>query len=109
MAHSRIDHHKPRISPLENPIGPPSQNGQPAVKKERQQGRLLSLLIRMGDRYAKSGNPNQALDLFFSIIEEHPDSSQAAEAKDRLIAICEQFEKDGLMHHARALYERLLD
>jgi len=78
------------------------------TQPERDQDRLLSLLLRMGERYLKNGSPNQALELFLSLVEGYPDTAQANSAKERLFDICNRYETEGLFHQARALYQRLL-
>ncbi len=69
---------------------------------------VLSRLLRMADSYWASNMPWQALEIYWEIVEENPEEPEAAQARQRLLAICEQYEREGKLHHARAMYQRMM-
>lgn len=70
---------------------------------------MLEHLLAMAQRYRKEGNSRQATEMFWSLIEEHPETPQADAAKAELLALAESYERAGNQHMARSMYERLLD
>lgn len=70
--------------------------------------RALGGLLQMADGYRAAHALRQAEELYLHLHDTHPDSSQAAQARERLLEICAEYERDGQLHHARWLYERLL-
>lgn len=70
---------------------------------------MLERLLAMAQRYCKEGNLRQATEMFWSLVEEHSETPQAAAAKAELLALAEGYERAGNQHMARGMYERLLD
>lgn len=70
---------------------------------------LLERLLVMAQRYRKEMNPREAIELFWSLAEEHPDTPQAEAARLELQELAEGYERAGNQHTARSMYERLLD
>lgn len=70
---------------------------------------MLEHLLDMAQRYRKDGNSREATEMFWSLIEEHPETPQADAAKSELLAMAESYERAGNQHMARSMYERLLD
>jgi hypothetical protein len=64
-------------------------------------------LLRMAEGYQRSGCPNQAIEMFFDLVERNAETSEGRTAREQLMAICETYEREGKMHQARGLYERL--
>jgi hypothetical protein len=69
---------------------------------------ILSRLLRMADTYRRSGAPKQALEMYFELVEKHPESFEGREASGRLMEISEEYEVLGQLRQARSIYERLL-
>lgn len=70
---------------------------------------LLEHLLVMAQRYRKELNLREATELFWSLVEEHPDTPQANAAKLELQQLAKGYERAGAPHMARSIYERLLD
>ena len=68
----------------------------------------LSRLLRMAENYRTFNALRQALEIYWEIVEQHPETPEAAQARERLLAIGAQYEREGKLRQARALYERLL-
>jgi hypothetical protein len=85
---------------LEEPAAkaPPAPASSPA----------LAHLAKIADGYFASGAVRQATELYFEILEDHPDTPEAGRARERLMAIAETYEKAHATRQARTLYERLL-
>ena len=62
----------------------------------------------MADTYRKSGALHQAIEMYFEIIREHPDTHQARLAEDRLLDVARTHEQAGELRQARGIYEQLL-
>ena len=69
---------------------------------------VLARLLRMADGYRRSGQPYQAIEMYFELVDDHGETPQGIQAREHLMAVCEQYEQEGKMRQARALYERLL-
>ena len=69
---------------------------------------ILNRLLRMADNYRTSGALWQAEEMYRTLMEDYADTLQAEQARKRLLELCEAYELDGQLHHARSLYERLL-
>jgi len=65
-------------------------------------------LAKMADVYFASGAVRQATELYFEILERHADTPEAVQARARLMAIAEGYERAHATRQARSLYERLL-
>jgi len=70
--------------------------------------RILARLLKMADGYRAAGSLRQAETMYLDLIRTHPDTPQAQQARDRLLEACEDYERQGKLHHARWLYEQLL-
>lgn len=70
--------------------------------------RILERLVRMADYYCAHDGVRQAEEMYLQLLEDYPDSLQARHSRDRLLELCETYERAGQMHHARWLYEQLL-
>jgi hypothetical protein len=68
----------------------------------------LDHLLAMAQRYQSEGNLRQAMAIYWTLSEDHFETTQGREAQGSLIAMADHFENDGLRHQARAIYERLL-
>lgn len=69
---------------------------------------ILDRFLVMAQAYRAEGNVFNAMELFWKLVEDYPDSPQAEESKNALIEIAMQYEHEGLRHPAYAIYERLL-
>lgn len=70
---------------------------------------MLERLLAMAQRYRKEGNCREATELFWTLVEDHSQTSQAEAAKAALLELAEGYERAGAQHMARSMYERLLD
>jgi len=69
---------------------------------------VLARLLRMADGYRRAGAPNQAIEMYFELVEQHGDSPEGRKAHAGLMELCDEYERAGKLRQARALYERLL-
>jgi lipopolysaccharide biosynthesis regulator YciM len=69
----------------------------------------LDHLLTMAQRYRSEGKLRQAMDLYWVLLEDHPETTQAQGARGGLLELADVYEHDGLRHQARAIYERLSD
>jgi lipopolysaccharide biosynthesis regulator YciM len=69
----------------------------------------LDHLLTMAQCYRSEGKLRQAMDLYWMLLEDHPETTQAQGARSRLLELADVYEQDGLRHQARAIYERLGD
>ena len=68
---------------------------------------VISFRLRQGRAWDQDGQVYRAMSAYFDILAYHPDSTEAAEAKERLLAIARDFEQDGQTYRALGLYDRL--
>lgn len=69
---------------------------------------LSSRLLSMADRYRNEGEIHQALEIYWTLIDEYSDTSQAKGAATQVMEIAEEFDRDGARRMARSIFERLL-
>jgi hypothetical protein len=72
------------------------------------QSRILARFLQMADTYRSEGSLHQALELYFSLLENHYDSPEARQAEECLLDMGRDYERTGERKQARAIYERLL-
>ncbi|MGQ0708626.1 MAG: hypothetical protein ACT4NV_02645 [Rhodoferax sp.] len=70
---------------------------------------MLGRLLALGQRYRQEGNLRQATELFWTLVEEHPQTPQAEAAKLALLELAEGYGRAGAQRMERSMYERLLD
>jgi hypothetical protein len=68
---------------------------------------LLPRLLNIANGYRVAGDLRQASDIYFTLVEEHPQTPEAARAWVLLLQIGEEYERQGETRQARSLYERL--
>ncbi len=70
--------------------------------------RVLGRLLRMADDYHGRNAMRQAEEMYLELVEYHPSTPQAQQARDQLLMLCDEYERNGKLHHARWLYEQLV-
>jgi lipopolysaccharide biosynthesis regulator YciM len=71
-------------------------------------GPVRARLLRMADGYRRAGAPNQAIEMYFELVERDGETPEGQKAREGLMTLCEEYERAGKLRQARALYERLL-
>ncbi len=79
-----------------------------AASTPHSQLRVLPRLLGMADSYRKGGALHQAIEMYFELIREYPDTHQARLAVDRLLDVARTHEQAGELRQARGIYEQLL-
>ena len=69
---------------------------------------LLTRLLKIADSYLRENAFRQAIEIYFELVEKHPNTPEAEQARQRLAEIGEYYERWGEFRQARSLYERLL-
>jgi hypothetical protein len=69
---------------------------------------LLGRLLKIADGYRAGRGIWQALEIYFRLIEEHPETPEGQRARQAVLEIGELHERNGAYRQARTLYERLL-
>lgn len=62
----------------------------------------------MADTYRQAGSLRQAVEMYFELVREHADTSQALQAEERLLDVARLYEQTGELRQARGIYEQLL-
>lgn len=69
---------------------------------------LLDHLLAMAHRYRSEGNLRQAMEMYWSLLEDYAETAQAGHASTSLLDMAKAYEREGAMHEARSIYTRLL-
>jgi hypothetical protein len=69
---------------------------------------LLERLLAMAQRYRHDGAIREAMELYWEIAEEYPQTPEAAMSRAVLLDLAVSFERHAAPHMARSIYERLL-
>jgi len=70
--------------------------------------KVLVHLLRMADNYRATNSVNSAIEMYFMLLNDHPETVQAEKSRNNLMEIAENYQNQGLTRQARALYEQLL-
>ncbi|MCG5514364.1 hypothetical protein [Ectothiorhodospira shaposhnikovii] len=68
---------------------------------------LLDRTLDMACQFKQEGKLEQAVDLYWQLLDEYPKSSQAARAVELLLELADFYEKTDCRHIALGIYERL--
>lgn len=83
---------------------------QTALWQERRSGVIhhsLDHLLAMAHRYRSEGCLWQAMEMYWTLSEDHSGTAQAMEAQKSLLELADAYEHEDARHAARAVYERL--
>ena len=69
---------------------------------------VLDRLFAVAQAYRNDGSVRQAMDLYWELVEDFPETRQANDARKVLLELASQYEREGARHAARTIYERLL-
>ncbi len=87
---------------------PPQANPPPPHKTAEPPPTILGRLFRMAEGYHQRKETNQAIEMYFELVERNAGTQEGRMARERLMQICDDYEREGKVRQARALYERLL-
>ncbi|MBI2833994.1 MAG: hypothetical protein HYX76_06155 [Acidobacteria bacterium] len=62
----------------------------------------------MAQRYRNEGRLWLAMELYWKLVEKHPEAPQSDVAQRALLKLAGDYGRDGFRHVARGIYERLL-
>ncbi|WP_372609673.1 tol-pal system YbgF family protein [Halomonas sp.] len=93
---------------MTEPAIAPTGGAEEAAGDSSVNGRMLDRLLGMARGYHSEGNLRQAMEMYWTLLENHPGTSQAQGARVSLLDQAEAYEREGARHVARAVYERLL-
>jgi len=68
-----------------------------------------SLILEMAKDYEEKGEICNAINLYKEILNEHPESKEAALSRESLIRIAGDYVKEDNYHKAVALYKEILN
>lgn len=71
--------------------------------------RVLDQLLALARHYLQSGSRRQAMDIFWSLLHRHPQTTQARGAAEELLQLARRYEHEGMTQIARDIFDRLLD
>ncbi|MFI5014561.1 MAG: tol-pal system YbgF family protein [Hyphomicrobiales bacterium] len=69
--------------------------------------RSLDHLFAMAQQYRSEGSLRQAMEIYWTLSENHSETVQGQGAQDGLLELADVYEHDGSRHQARSIYERL--
>ena len=67
----------------------------------------VGFLMRSARAYQEQGNVYQATHAYCDVLDHYPETKQAQEARDRLVKMAQEYEKNGQFHTAKHLYRRI--
>ena len=101
-----LEENRGHLQPLE---APPALSPEEVISPAKRAGgsEMLARLLKMADSYRARNALHQAAEMYFELVECHPDTSEAAKAEQRLIEIGDNYERNGELRQARSIFERL--
>lgn len=89
------------------PIEPTSMSPKDRLL-ESHRASALAKLFDMADFLYHHGEVRRSMSIFFKLMNEYPESSEAEMAYARLIEVASQYEHEGELRLAQSIYEELL-
>lgn len=90
---------------IENKI---ESNTISSTASTNEDGLPLERLLVMAQEYQSEGDLRQAVELYWSIVEDHSGTPQAKTAKAALLDLADNYQRNNERHMARSMYERLM-
>ena len=91
-----------------SPSSPEAGTVATARRPHEAEAPVLAHMLEMADRYQAENALQQATEMYFELVECHGNTREARRARARLMKIADGYERDGKLHMARSIYERLL-
>jgi pentatricopeptide repeat protein len=70
--------------------------------------RALHRLLAMADSYLREGSIRQALEMYYDMMNRHPETAEALQAEERILEVARLHEEAGEFHNARAIYDQMV-
>lgn len=67
----------------------------------------LSMMFRIAESWQKSGKMHQAVDMYFRLVKDFPDTNEAGKSQERLLSLAQELEKKGKVYETLGICERL--
>lgn len=94
--------------PAQKPAKPTAHSKAEAVADAGADSALLDRLLAMAHDYRRTGDLNQAMEMYWSLLDDHPGTPQARRAGASLFEVAQGYESTGSKRMARSIYTRLL-
>ena len=72
-----------------------------------QEATALALLLRRAQSWQEAGKMHQAMDMYFKLVENFPDTDEASKAGERLLGLAQELEEKGKVYMAMGIHDRL--
>ena len=69
---------------------------------------LFVRLLGMAQRYRSEGKLQEAMELYWELVEDHPGTAEAGAANAVLLDLAANYERDEATHMVRSFYDLLL-
>jgi len=64
-------------------------------------------LLRRAQSWQEAGKMHQAMDMYFKLVENFPDTDEASKAGERLLGLAQELEEKGKVYMAMSIHDRL--
>ena len=67
----------------------------------------VSAMLKRAESWQEDGKMHQAMDMYFKLVENFPDTDEASKARERLLGLAQEFEEKGKVYMAMGIHDRL--
>jgi hypothetical protein len=75
--------------------------------REQEKVSPASMVFRRAESWRREGKIHQAIDLYFWLMRNFPQTGEANKAEERLLSLAQELEAKGKTHVALDIYEKL--
>ena len=67
----------------------------------------VSAMLKRAESWQEAGKMHQAMDMYFRLVENFPDTDEASKAEERLLSLAQELEEKGKVYMAMGIHDRL--
>lgn len=94
--------------PAREPAIAPARRKAESAADSGANNMILDRLLAMAHGYRSAGNLQQAMEMYWTLLNDYPETAQARRAGASLFEMAQEYERAGSMHMARSIYTRLI-
>ena len=72
-----------------------------------QEATPVGLLLRRAQSWQEDEKTHQAIDMYFRLMEDFPETDEASKAEERLLSLAQELEEKGKVYMAMGICDRL--
>jgi len=75
--------------------------------EEQEKVSPVPMMLRRAESWQQGEKLHQAIDMYFKLVEDFPETEEASKAEERLLSLAQELEEKGKVYMATRICERL--